>query len=93
VEIIDNQRDAAVSVGELREHRSSISGALKSVSHGGPARRPGQGVPDRVEQGQPELLGVLLATPQLHEGKPARLPGRPAQVRSSDVFPLPAGPR
>ena len=46
---------------------------------------------DRVEQGQPELLGVVLIALHLHEGEPVRLARRPAQARSSDVFPLPAG--
>ena len=48
-------------------------------------------MPDRVEQGQPEILGVLLVAPHLHDGEPRGRPGRSAQPRSSDVFPLPAG--
>ena len=35
------------------------------------------GVTDRAEQGQPELLGVVLVALHLHEGEPARL-ARPA---------------
>ena len=93
VEIIHNQRDAAVSVGELREHPVDHRRCVE-------VRRPCRrfraavctgGVTDRAEQGQPELLGVVLAALHLHEGEPARLPGRQAQTRSSDVFPLPAG--
>jgi hypothetical protein len=34
-------------------------------------------VTDRVEQGQPELLGVALVALHLHEGEPVRL-ARPA---------------
>jgi hypothetical protein len=75
-EIINNQRDAAVSVGELREHparhRRCIEAGcrrwwvLAAGCTGGPA--------DRAEQGQPGLVGVVLAALHLHEGEPAPLP-------------------
>jgi len=32
---------------------------------------------DRIEQGQPELLGIVLVTLHLHESEPVRL-ARPA---------------
>ena len=54
---------------------------------------------DRVEQGQPELLGVLLVALHLQHGEPARLPGTagpgaqqrrlPAAGRSRDDRHLP----
>ena len=81
--------------------RSTIAGALKSgVAAGGsaPLLCTG-GVTDRVEQGQPELLGVLLVALHLHDGEPARLartagPGAqqrrlPAAGRSRDDRHLP----
>ena len=83
MQIINHQRDAAVSVGELRQH---------PVDH----RRPVEvgcrcrqfraavctgGVTDPVEQGQPELLGVVLIALHLHEGEPARL-ARPVRPRA-----------
>ena len=105
VEIINNQRDAAVSVGELRQHpvdhRRCVEVGCRcwqfraAVCTGG--------VTDRAEQGQPELLGVVLAALHLHEGEPARLtrsarPGAqqrrlPAAGRSRDDRHLPAPPR
>jgi hypothetical protein len=48
-------------------------------------------VTDRVEQGEPELLGILLIPPNLHHGELARRPravGPGAQQR-----PLPAAGR
>ena len=81
--------------------RSTIAGALKSgVAAGGsaPLVVPGS-VTDRVEQGQPELLGVLLVALHLHDGEPVRLtrpvgPGAqqrrlPAAGRSRDDRHLP----
>ena len=75
VEIINNQRDAAVSVGELREypvdHRQCVEVGCRCWRFRTAGR--GRSVTDRVEQGQPELLSVLLAALHLHEGEPARL--------------------
>ena len=76
MEIINNQRDAAASIGELRQHpvdhRRCIEVGCRcwrfraAVCTGD--------VTDRVEQGQPELLGVLLVALHLQDGEPARLP-------------------
>ena len=75
VQIIDHQRDAAASVGELRQqpagHRWRVEVRCPgrrfraAVGTGGP--------PDRIEQGQPELLGVLLVALHLQHGEAARL--------------------
>ena len=79
LEIINNQRDAAMSVGELRQHpvdhRRRVEVGCRcwqfraAVCTGG--------VTDRVEQGEPELLGVVLVALHLHEGEAVR-PARPA---------------
>ena len=76
VEIINNQRDAATSIGELRQHpvdhRRCVEVGCRcwqfraAVCTGG--------VTDRAEQGQPELLGVVLVALHLHDGELARLP-------------------
>ena len=75
VKIINNQRDAAMSAGELREHpvdhRRCVEVGCRCWRFATVGR--GRSVTDRVEQGQPELLGVLLAALHLHEGEPARL--------------------
>jgi hypothetical protein len=75
VEIVNNQRDAAMSVGELREH---LVDHRLPVEVGRRCRQfraaLGAGsVTDRVEQGQPELLGVVLVAWHLHEGETVRL--------------------
>ena len=75
VEIINNQRDAAASIGELRQHPV---GHRRRVEVRRPCRRfraagCGRSVTDRVEQGQPELLGVVLVALHLQDGEPARL--------------------
>jgi hypothetical protein len=75
VEIINNQRDAAVSVGEFRQHpvghrRCVEVGCCRWQFYAAVCTG---GVTDRAEQGQPELLGVVLIALHLHEGEPARL--------------------
>ena len=75
VQIINHQRDAAASIGKLRQH--PVDHCLP-VEVGcrcwqfGAAVRTGR-VTNRAEEGQPELLGVLLIALHLHEGEPARL--------------------
>jgi hypothetical protein len=76
VQIINHQRDAAASIGELRQrpvdHRRCVEVGCccwrfrAAVCTGG--------VTDRVEQGKPELLGVALVALHLHDGQPVRLP-------------------
>ena len=79
MEIINHQRDAATSIGELRQHPV---GHRRCIEVRRRRRRfraaacPG-GVTDCAEQGQPELLNIVLAALHLHEGEPARL-ARPA---------------
>ena len=69
---------AAAGVGEFRSTRSTIADGLNSgVAAGGSTRPARRIVTDRVEQGQPELLGVVLVASHLHEGEPVLLP-RPA---------------
>src|SRR6266516_2055452 len=75
MQIINNQRDVAVSVGEFREHPVGHRRCVEVGCRCWRFRAAGRGrsVTDRVEQGQPELLGVLLAALHLHEGEPVRL--------------------
>ena len=76
VEIINHQRDAAASVGELRQHPVDHRRRIEVGCRGRQFRAAvGTGdLTDRVEQGQPELLGVLLVALHLQDGEPARLP-------------------
>ena len=76
VQIINDQRDAAASIGELRQHPA---GHRRRIEVGCRCRRFRAavctgGLTDRVEQGQPELLGVVLVALHLQHGEPARLP-------------------
>ena len=103
VEIINDQRDVAASVGELRQHpvdhRRRVEVRCRCWRFRA-AGCPGS-MTDRVEQGQPELLGVLLVALHLHDGEPVRLtrpvgPGAqqrrlPAAGRSRDDRHLPRG--
>ena len=79
MEIINHQRDAAVSVGELRQHPVGHRRCVEVRRRWRRFRAAvcTGGVTDRVEQGQPELLGVVLVALHLHEGEPVRL-ARPA---------------
>jgi len=79
VEIINHQRDAAASVGELGQHPAGHRRRVEVRRRGRRFRTAvcAGGVTDRAEQGQPELLGVVLAALHLHEGEPVRL-ARPA---------------
>ena len=101
VQVIDDQRDAAAGVGQLREHPV---GHRRGVEPGCGGRRfrvaGGAGrMAYRVEQGQPEKLGVVLARLHLHDRQPARLArtvrpraqqrGLPAAGRSRDDRHLP----
>ena len=81
--------------------RSTIARPLKSGVAAGGSARPvvAGGLTDRAEQGQPELLGVVLVALHLHDGEPVRLartvgPGTqqrrlPAAGRSRDDRHLP----
>src|SRR6202035_3578895 len=62
VEIINTQRDAATSVGELREHPAGHRGCVEVGCRCWQFRAAvcTGDVTDRAEQGQPELLGVVL---------------------------------
>ena len=75
MEIINNQRDAATSIGELGQHpgdrRRRIEVGCRCWRFRGDGR--GRSVTDRVEQGQPEELCVLLVALHLDDGEPARL--------------------
>ena len=69
--------ELAEAPGEIRQH--PVGHRLR-VEVGGRGRRfhagrRGRSVPDRVEQGQPELLGVLLVAFHRQHGQPAPLPG------------------
>jgi hypothetical protein len=76
VQVIDNQRDAGASLGELRQHpaghRLPIEVRCRRRRFRGAGRS--RGVTDRGKQSQPELLGVVLAARHLQHGELARLP-------------------
>jgi hypothetical protein len=75
VEVIDNQRHAAAGVRELRQHPVDHRLRVEVRCRGWEGRatvRAGD-VADRVEQGQPELLGVLLVALHPQQGELARL--------------------
>ena len=101
MEIINNQCDAAASIGELRQHPVDHRRRIEVGCRCWRFRAAGRSrsVADGVEQGKPELLGVLLAALHLQHGEPARLtrtfgPGAqqrrlPAAGRSRDDRHLP----
>ena len=93
VEIINHHRDLGVGVGELRQHPVERRRCIEVRRRRRRFRAAGRwrSVADRVEQGQPELLGVVLVALHLQHGKPTPLARRSAHARSSQVFPLPAG--
>ena len=74
VQIIDHQRNADASTGQLRQHpvdhRRRIEIRCRCWRFGAAGRAGG--MPDRVEQGQPEVLGVVLVAAHLHDGEPVR---------------------
>ena len=75
VQIINNQSDAVASIGELRQHpvdhRPTVELGCRCWRFR--AAGWGTGLTDRAEQGQPELLGVVLVALHLHDGEPVRL--------------------
>src|SRR5580704_12017812 len=101
IQIIKNQRDAATSIGELRQHpidhcrRIEIRGRCWRFRTAG----GGGSVTDRVEQGKPELLGVVLIALHMEFGEPVPPPRTvcpraqqtclPAASRSRDDRDLP----
>ncbi len=86
VQIIDHQGDAVASIGELRQypvdHRPPVEAGCRCRRFG-PAGWVG-GPAEGVEQGEPELLGVVLVALHLHDREPvglARTVGPGAQQR------------
>jgi hypothetical protein len=75
VEIINNQCDAVASTGEFRahpvDHRRCVEVGRRCWRFCTAGR--GRSVTDRAEQGQPELLGILLIALHLHGGEPVPL--------------------
>jgi hypothetical protein len=75
VEIIDDQEGAVVMRGEFRQNSLADGRFIEAgcrcqlFAFAGRARR----LPDRAEDGQPELLGVLLIAPHLDDCQPVRL--------------------
>jgi hypothetical protein len=76
MQIINNQRDVATSIGELRQHPVDHRRCIEVRCRCWRFRAAGwgAGLTDRVEQGKPELLGVVLVALHLHDGEPVRLP-------------------
>src|SRR5580704_17163804 len=62
MQIINNQRDVATSIGELRQHPVDHRRCIEVRRRCWRFRAAGWGasLTDRVEQGKPELLGVVL---------------------------------
>jgi hypothetical protein len=96
VQVIDDQRDAVTDIGQLREHPAGYRRGIGPGRGGRRFRVAGRadGMAYRVEQGQPEDLGVVLAGLHLNDGESARLArtvgprakqrGLPAAGRSRD---------
>jgi hypothetical protein len=83
VQIINHQCNAVASIGEFREHPVDHRPPVEVGCRGRRFRAAGcpGSITDRTEQGQPELLGILLIPLYLHNSKPARLP-RPVGPRA-----------
>ena len=75
VQIINNQRDAAARTGELGQHPVHHRRRIEVRRRRRRSRAAGRGpnATDRVEQGQPELLGVLLIALHLQHREPVPL--------------------
>jgi hypothetical protein len=75
VEIIDDQEGAVVMRGEFRQNSLAdgrfieVGCRCQMFAFARRARR----LPDRAEDGQPELLGVLLIAPHLDDCQPVQL--------------------
>ncbi|MGF7235563.1 MAG: hypothetical protein ACQSGP_11510 [Frankia sp.] len=72
VQVINDQRQVDAIFGEFRQHPVDHGPRIEG---GGRCRRfrvaaRAGGLTDRVKQGQPETLGVLLVAPHLHDGGP-----------------------
>ena len=74
VEIIDHHHDVAASISELGEHPGDHRRRIEIWCR---RRRRAAGraadMTDRVEEGQPEFLGVVLVAPHLHDSEPVQL--------------------
>jgi len=75
VEIVNHQHDVGAGIGELRQHpvdrRPPIEVRRRCRRFCATAR--GRSVTRHVEQGKPELLGVVLVALHPHDGEPVRL--------------------
>jgi hypothetical protein len=101
VQVIDDQRHAAGGTGQLREDPAGQRRGIDVGCGGRRFRVAGRAgcVAHRVEHGQPEKLGVVLAWPHLDDCQPAWLArtvcprakqrGLPAASRSRDDRHLP----
>ena len=75
VEVVDDHHEGAVMVGELRQHPVDHRPPVELRRRCWRFRLAGcaGGMTDRVEQGKPELLGVVLVALHLQHGEPMRL--------------------
>jgi hypothetical protein len=76
VQIINDQRDVARSIGELCQHPVDHRAPVEVGCRCGRFRAAGcaGGLADRAEQSKLEYLRVALVASYLDHGKPARLP-------------------
>ena len=92
VEIVDHQHNDSGRFGQFRYDRVDHHIAVEIGRSGLPSGiSAGIRSPDRLQDGEPELLRILLVAGHRHEGDPAILARRSDHARSSDVFPLPGG--
>jgi hypothetical protein len=74
MEIINDQRDTAETIGDLREHpfdhrpRIEVRRRFRRPR----AARGTHCTTDRTEQGKPEELSIVLVAPHLDKGEPLR---------------------
>ena len=93
MQIINNQRDVATSIGELRQHPVDHRRCIEVRCRWWRfcAAGWGAGLTDRVEQAEPELLASIWSRCTCMTANWCGCPGRSAHARSRHVFPLPAG--
>ena len=92
MEIVYDQHHASGRFREFRydcvDHHVAVEIRRSRLPSG---IRAGVRLTDRVQDGEPKLLSILLVAGHRYEGDPAILAHAVHHARNSEVFPLPGG--